>query len=312
MKKNLFKIALLFGATMFFSACGGGGDKLSMTPETTKISGQLADCFEVVDGECSVALKDGEVERGAVWNIKVRRTEAPLPFNEGVNLCSYASFRTDGQYYQVGFGLTVTDANGSVVRTVAPTELPYSSEDIENILKLKPGEEGVIRWRLEDEENNLDATLKFKLSSAYELQGEAAAPQADMSFDLENVLLPSQIKDKVEVISAQKHMTRTGYPAITIAFKLLEKVNTAPMSTRYGQMWIVGVGQTEEGVDVMGILPSYKEWRTRDSEGSIFKSFLESEPGETVTLEFTGSNNSEDVKGDLAQVKKFKLKITHP
>ena len=70
--------------------------------------------------------------------------------------------------------------------------------------------------------------------------------------------------------------------------------------------------QTENGVDVKQLLPNYREWRTHDSDGSEFKSFLEGEIGETITLEFTGDNElSEDVEKDLEKVKKFKLLITN-
>ena len=83
------------------------------------------------------------------------------------------------------------------------------------------------------------------------------------------------------------------------------------MCSEYGQMWIIGIGQTENGVDVEELLPYYREWRSGDSDGKEFKEFLESEPDETITLEFTGDNKSNnDVESDLEKVKKFKLKIT--
>ena len=84
------------------------------------------------------------------------------------------------------------------------------------------------------------------------------------------------------------------------------------MCNEYGQLWIVGVGQTENGVDVKELLPYYREWRSGDSDGEEFKEFLESEPDETITLEFTGDKeSSDDVESDLEKVKKFKLKITN-
>ena len=84
------------------------------------------------------------------------------------------------------------------------------------------------------------------------------------------------------------------------------------MCSSYGQMWIVGVGQNASGVDVKELLPNYKEWRSDDSDGDQFKSFHEGSPGETITLDFTGSkDNSNNVSADLAKVAKFKLKITN-
>ena len=132
------------------------------------------------------------------------------------------------------------------------------------------------------------------------------------SFDLGNVLLPSQLKGKVEIISAEKSIGSYGYPEMEITFKLLSTVNTSSLCSEYGQMWIVGVGQTENGVDVKELLPNYREWRSSDSDGNEFKAFLESEPGETITLQFTGDkDSSNDVESDLEKVKKFKLKITN-
>ncbi|MCH5306888.1 MAG: hypothetical protein J1E37_02325 [Prevotella sp.] len=134
----------------------------------------------------------------------------------------------------------------------------------------------------------------------------------DVSFNLEDVILPSQLKGKVEVINAEKGISKYGSPAMSITFKLLSTVNTSSMLSEYGQMWIIGIGQTEKGVDVKELLPNYGEWRSGDSEGKEFKEFLESEPEETITMEFTGSkDDSQDVSSDLEKVKKFKLKITN-
>lgn len=84
------------------------------------------------------------------------------------------------------------------------------------------------------------------------------------------------------------------------------------MCSAGGQMWLIGVGQNENGVDVKELLPSYREWRSGDSYGSEFKQFLEGDPDETITLEFTGDKDSStDVASDLKKVKKFKLKITN-
>ena len=132
------------------------------------------------------------------------------------------------------------------------------------------------------------------------------------TFAVENVLLPSQLKGKVEVINAEKSVSSYGYPEMTITFKLLSRVDATPLLSEYGQMWIIGIGQTENGVDVKELLPNYREWRTDDSEGKDFKEFLESDAGETITMEFTGGNeSSQDVNSDLGKVKKFKLKLTN-
>lgn len=142
--------------------------------------------------------------------------------------------------------------------------------------------------------------------------GSANSSDTGGAFGVENVLLPSQLKGKVEVISAEKSVGRNGYPCVTVSFKLLQKVNTSSMCNAGGQMWLIGVGQNENGVDVKELLPNYREWRSDDKGGSEFKQFLEGDPDETITLEFTGDkDSSNDVASDLKKVKKFKLKITN-
>ena len=60
-------------------------------------------------------------------------------------------------------------------------------------------------------------------------------------------------------------------------------------------------------------MPNYDQWRTNDSNGSEFKEFLEGEPGNTITLEFTGTSSeyseSCDNEKGLPKVSKFKLKF---
>lgn len=138
-----------------------------------------------------------------------------------------------------------------------------------------------------------------------------ADAEPESSFGSENIILPSQLKGNVEVVSASKSVSSLGYPEVNVTFKLLKKVNTKPLLSQYGQMWIVGVGQDEKGVDVKGLLPSYREWRSDDSDGNEFKEFLEGDPDDTITMRFSGSKeNSSDVSAELAQVEKFKLKLT--
>lgn len=148
-------------------------------------------------------------------------------------------------------------------------------------------------------------------------KSETPAP-AQTSFDLANITLPSQLKGKVELVEADLSAGKYG-PEMSITFKLLEKVPTAGLVSEGGQMWIVGAGLNEKGAEVKTLMPTYKEWRTSDSEGSSFKNFLESDPGETITMEFNGASGDEwaveqvpnlNVNEELKKVKKFKLFLT--
>lgn len=124
------------------------------------------------------------------------------------------------------------------------------------------------------------------------------------------IILPSELNGYVAVVPDNYEVTvdRYGFPEISVTFKLLKKVNTAPLLSSYGQMWIVGVGQDAQGRAVKELLPNYEQWRTNDSDGKEFKEFLESSPGNTITMTFTGGNEG-DVEAGVAKVAKLKLKI---
>ncbi len=145
----------------------------------------------------------------------------------------------------------------------------------------------------------------------------------------DDILLPASLKGKVEVLNGPNgcipvEISEYEYPCVSVTFRLIEKVNTAPLASAYGQLWIIGIGQDEAGRDVKELLPNYGEWRTDDSDGREFKEFLEGEPGETITMTFTGDKGvdpfekdeaklsvaREKVNNAIPRVKKFKLKIT--
>lgn len=321
MKKMYFIFTALFAA-MLVSCSSGVGPK-EITPTSTEfISGELAKFIEVVDqpSELTYAEKDGAIGTQYI-RLKVtlkmtkdgfRNVDAP-----DINFTSLLSVAS----------INLVDKNGTTIQ-----DLSVKSEDMLKLKKLLTGSEGDSEEIVFEGEyhNSDDAPKWFEQASQFtpyltsDISVEGASSDEEessktietseetSSFELSNVLLPSQLKGKVEVINAEKSVGSYGYPSMEITFKLLSTVNTSSMCSEYGQMWIVGVGQTENGVDVKELLPNYREWRSGDSDGNEFKEFLESEPGETITLEFTGDKeSSNDVESDLEKVKKFKLKITN-
>jgi hypothetical protein len=155
-----------------FASCSSKKTQISMKPETTTISGDLSECFEVVDQECIVKLdKKGGIEPFATWSVKLRRTDKPFPFADDIDVSAYGTWGPSVEAHG-GFGIEVVDENGTTVQKSAATGSgfsgPYSHEDVEDLFKLKPGETGTIRWSVED--NALNAKeLKFTISSAFEL-----------------------------------------------------------------------------------------------------------------------------------------------
>lgn len=307
-KLFVYSLAIAF-LSMVMIGCGEkkSKEKLSIKPEKTKIQGDLRDYYEVVDHEYVFKTGDGLSK----LIIELKRTNTLLPDTfKNAKVSSIYDY-DDQTDLILGISSELLDENNGII---FKTEEASEDSEMKSLFALAEGETASITLLVEDEfwiDGTWDRASKFRVNT-YIQENDEKESEETSSFELSNVLLPSQLKGKVEVINAEKSVGSYGYPSMEITFKLLSTVNTSSMCSEYGQMWIVGVGQTENGVDVKELLPNYREWRSGDSHGNEFKEFLESEPDETITLEFTGSKeSSNDVESDLEKVKKFKLKITN-
>lgn len=164
---------------------------------------------------------------------------------------------------------------------------------------------------------------------------ESTEPKQDSHLAVlktDQILLPSQIKGSVEIVPEDDgniyvDFDDYNYPKISLTFKLLKKVNTNSLVDQYGQMWIVGHAQDAKGRNIDDLNPkniSSREWRSGDSDGKEFKTFLEGDVDDTITLEFTGESNIELFEKDEQKIEsgkktteeaakelgKFKLSIT--
>ena len=171
--KNL-NILLGFMAIGLMTSCGGGKDneneKVSgneiMSPETITISGGLEDCFVVVDKEYKIT-DDGAFSK--LLTVELQRTEDELPFEltPSTNLQSFYTSMAD-PFIKVGFGIEFLDDDGNVLGKVsasAPgTSASYSPDEAIDIVKLRPGEKGCIRFSVDETEQQ---ATKFRISSAY-------------------------------------------------------------------------------------------------------------------------------------------------
>lgn len=318
MRKNILK--KVFGLSLLIllicvTSCSKTETKNEVKKETapekisvasTNINGPLGDYFEIVNKNYKW-IKDG-----SKWkiNVELKRISDGGPQKS----TSYNSFT-----------LNLLDADNDIIGS---DDAGYWDDEQLNMLyALRVGETSPISFKFN--ENIASKTKSIKIASQWDKDKEIeygyygksnsdenetndSQATSESSFSASNVILPSQLKGKVSVISASKSVDSYGFPEVSVTFKLLSKVNTKSMCSSYGQMWIVGAGQNASGVDVKELLPNYKEWRSDDSDGDQFKSFLEGSPGETITLDFTGSkDNSNNVSADLAKVAKFKLKITN-
>lgn len=160
------KLALIMLAvvSMALVSCGGGSTGV-MTPQTTKISGDLGNEFEVVDKPAKLS-KTGIFN---VWTIELKSLTDDHSGDYFVERVPVGTITADGYTHEhVGFGLETYDKDGNLVakRSAAEGGMGgvYSSEDIMDLMRLKEGETGFIRWSSKDDEETLKG-LTFKISS---------------------------------------------------------------------------------------------------------------------------------------------------
>jgi hypothetical protein len=287
------KIVMVALMALIIVSCGGkkGGDSFEVSVDNTTIGGKLSSYFTIVD-------KTYKYKKGIVDEVNVElQCIEPLP----ENLKAYIA-------------VEVLDEDGNVISTGKADAWSFSDYDV-----LRQASSGqTITIKIENHENvGEEIPAKIRLSSIVEEDDESKGESKDEISKIKEVkpslevILPSSLKGKVEVaFCGEVTESSYGYPEVEIGFKLLQTVNTSSLVSEYGQMWLVGVGQDENGRNVKELLPNYEEWRTGDSDGKEFKEFLESEPGETINLTFTGGKEG-DVSEGIKKVAKFKLKITN-
>lgn len=175
--KHLFFAGIILASFGFVAtSCGGGNNEnassnsesssepetVTLTPKSTHIKGDLGDFFEVVDKEY-VSVHD----MFDVISIEVKRTDEPLPFDPKSDAVRPTGYSGEGITTLVGFGLELYDENGNVVEkksTSGGMGGAYSSDDIIEIIKLRPGETGIIRFSI-DKKNK---PTKFVMTSIIE------------------------------------------------------------------------------------------------------------------------------------------------
>ena len=287
------KIVMVALMALIIASCGGkkGGDSFEVSVDNTTIGGKLSSYFTLVD-------KTYKYKKGIVDEVNVElQCIEPLP----ENLKAYIA-------------VEVLDEDGNVISAGKADAWSFSDYDV-----LRQASSGqTVTIKIENHENvGEEIPAKIRLSSIVEEDDESKGESKDEISEIEEVkpslevILPSSLKGKVEVaFCGEVTESSYGYPEVEIGFKLLQTVNTSSLVSEYGQMWLVGVGQDENGRNVKELLPNYEEWRTGDSDGKEFKEFLESEPGETINLTFTGGKEG-DVSEGIKKVAKFKLKITN-
>ena len=333
MKTKLVFAAIVAAFTMV--SCGGGGngkksDKKDITEKNIKTSqvkfdsaDQLSEYIEIVDTE-HLLKYDGENEYGSETlslTMKIRLAKENPEFQEA---------GADKIIFEDSFGVTlavfIEDSNNESLEGFYIYKSDPQTEAIKKLLTGKVGDELELKlvldgvYQAKEVLADTDHITPYCVSETISLDTPAgrAAKQKAMAarypsvLQPENVILPSSLKGSVEVINGVDgfipvFVGEYGYAEVHITFKLLKTVNTSPLCTPYGQMWLAGVPQDSAGRNISDLIPSYDEWRSQDSDGSEFKAFLESEPGETITMEFTGT---EATFNECKGIGRFKLFTT--
>lgn len=154
-------------------------------PETTKIKGALGDYYEVVNNEYKIINDDESFDSSATISISIKRKGGDLPFDINDTL----PFGTNGgKSTHIGFGIELLDDNSNSIDVKQATADGlagvYSSDDITNLMQLKDGETGTIRWSIDKE--LLSKIKSFRITSAMEKDHSISDAQASLDGTSDN------------------------------------------------------------------------------------------------------------------------------
>lgn len=176
--KKIFKTLLLFAAVISLSSCGGGDKKqdeevkkesLTLKPETIQIKGGLADYYTVVDREYK-ATKDGIL---TILSVEVERNDTPTPFDP-TDICYFPNGDDSEASMLGGFGFELLDDSGNVIdKEAAASGSVYGWDEVEEVLRLRPGETGTIRFTIHPKGD--EPPTKFRITSDLQKNSKSKA-----------------------------------------------------------------------------------------------------------------------------------------
>lgn len=162
----------LASLSLIMTSCGGKSEKETsekIKPETIEVSGDLEDCFTVVDRE--YAFVDEII--GAMVTVELERTDAELPIElQDADLILPFGSMTSGDFVCVGFGIEFLDADGNILDKVSANGSglsgSYDPDEGIALVNLKSGRKGSIRFMCNDNDIVKKVT-QFRITSAYEV-----------------------------------------------------------------------------------------------------------------------------------------------
>lgn len=159
--------------TKFLNLCGilflgviSASCSKTVTPQDTKIDGDLAGAFSIVDEKYPIE-KDG---KDATVTIKIKRTDVTVPYVAD-KVCALGKDADEEMMVQAGFGYTLYDADGKEMEKISADD-NESYKQIAKILALAPGEEGELTLKFDSSltPKTVGLTSKAKILSTGPLE----------------------------------------------------------------------------------------------------------------------------------------------
>lgn len=318
--KKLFSILSVITLVLFFASCSSDSSKKTLKPESLEFtSGTLGQHFKIVDEPAELTMVKKDQTYFFRLEVKCQKTTDDFAGMDPAEI-NTSRFRLVG---------TVELLDENKIQCSRSLVLYLDPASMDKLVVSKKGAVSVLvfEYNLSDEDapDWFDDAVYFSPYAVadFSLKEEkteevASTPSHLAMIKAEDIKLPSELKDVVEVVPEDDgyvymDFDQYYYPTLSITFKLLKNISTASLCSQGGQMWIVGHAQDEKGRNIDDLNPksiSSREWRASDSDGSLFKTFLEGEVGETITMDFTGENNIELFEEDEAKKEEGKKKTT--
>jgi len=181
MKKSFLLIVCAIALVFSLSSCGGSKDSKDsegsegakdyvLKPSTTKITGQLAECFKVVDKEFKCKHIDVKYSKKPQYMVSIELERIDNKECESLSYCDPFGYYGSGTYANFGFGIEIRDEDDNIVYTSPATKQPYSGDEVKAFKSLNPGETSIIRWDADLSSKDIKGTnLTFKITSAVEV-----------------------------------------------------------------------------------------------------------------------------------------------
>lgn len=193
MKKKFLLIVSAVALIFACSSCGGSKESkpenpdFVLKPSKVEITGPLKDYFKVVDKSFNCKYDASAWEKYMI-TIELERTDVGFDGKfDGYEPFGTSGYGVEGNY---GFGIELRDSMDNIVYNCAATASGlsgvYSSDDLKALMKLNPGETGIIRWSENLGRKTIEGTnLTFKITSACE-ENQPGSSTSSKSKDIDD------------------------------------------------------------------------------------------------------------------------------